>query len=65
MVMAGGGLVLTEALWSRRICWRSSELQFAAQVGEGPKIARDIDENDGQERHDDDHGRAGLASRGT
>jgi hypothetical protein len=32
------------------------EFQFSAQAGEGPEIAGYIDKNDGQERHDYDHG---------
>jgi hypothetical protein len=32
------------------------QLQLATEVVERPEVARDINENDGEERHDDNHG---------
>ena len=32
------------------------EFQFAPKAVEGPEVAGDINEDDGQERHDDNHG---------
>ena len=64
MIMAGGELVFGSAALQAVGLLTFQQSQLAPEVGEGPEIVGHVEEQDGQQRHDDDDGGAGLPARG-